>query len=459
MLVFGGHSARATDRGARSLAVLAAAALAALTLIITLTRPAHAMKIQEVQSPGGIKAWLVEEHSVPLLALRFAFTGGNAQDPAGKEGLANFLTAMMDEGAGDLTATQFQERMEEIAMRMGFEDGRDHLYGSVETLTVNRDKAIALLKLALAKPRFDTDAVERIRKQLLASLAYAERDPDKVAGKEWSKLAFPSHAYGKPANGTPESLKSITREDLLAYWKRVFARSALKVVVVGDIDAKALGTMLDQVFGDLPATSGATPVANVMPQSGAQQRVVEMDVPQSVAVFGHGGIMRKDPDFIPAFVTNHILGGGSFASRLMEEVREKRGLAYSVYSYLQTHTHAAVFAGGVATKNDSIAQSLEVIRAELKRMAEQGPTPTELDNAKKFLIGSYPLRFDTNSKIASQLLGILVEELGLDYVDKRNGLIEAVTVEEAKRVAKRLLATDDLIVVIVGKPTKLPGRS
>ena len=459
MPLFGGPRARALESGLRSTAIAVAAVLIALALVVTLTRPAHAMKIQEVQSPGGIKAWLVEEHSVPLMALRFAFTGGNAQDPAGKEGLANFLTAMMDEGAGDLTATQFQERMEEIAMRMSFEDGRDHLYGSVETLTVNRDKAVELLKLALSKPRFDADAVERVKKQLLAGLAYAERDPDKVAGKEWSALAFPGHAYGKPANGTIASVTGITRDDLGAYWKRVFAKSELKVVAVGDIDAQTLGAMLDTVFGDLPAKSGATPVANVAPQVGAQQKVVEMEVPQSVVVFGHGGIMRKDPDFIPAFVINHILGGGSFASRLMEEVREKRGLAYSVYSYLQTHTHAAVFAGGVATKNEAVAQSLDVIRGELKRMAESGPTPAELDNAKKFLIGSYPLRFDTNSKIASQLLGILVEDLGIDYVDKRNGLVEAVTIDDAKRVAKRLLGTDDLIVVIVGKPTKLPGRS
>jgi zinc protease len=347
--------------------------------------------------------------------------------------------------------------MEEIAMRMSFDDGRDHLYGSVETLTINRDRAVGLLKLALNKPRFDADAVERVRKQLLAGLAYAERDPDKVAGKEWSKLAFPDHAYGRPPNGTAESIRSITREDLLAYWQRVFARSTLKVVAVGDIDAGTLGRLLDDVFGGLPKESGATPVPHVAPPAGSKQKVVEMDVPQSVAVFGHGGILRKDPDFIPAFVVNHVLGGGSFASRLMEEVREKRGLAYSVYSYLQTHEHAAVFAGGVATKNDAIGQSLDVIRAELKRMAESGPTPTELDNAKKFLIGSYPLRFDTNSKIAGQLMGILLEDLGIDYVDKRNSLIEAVTVEDAKRVARRLLATDDLIVVIVGRPTKLSG--
>jgi zinc protease len=413
------------------------------------------MKIQTVRSPGGIEAWLVEEHSVPLMAMRFAFAGGNSQDPNGKEGVANFLTAMMDEGAGDLTALQFQERMEEIAMRMSFEDSRDSFYGSFETLTVNRDAAVELLRLAINKPRFDTDAVERIRAQLLAGLAFAEKDPDRVASREWFATAFAGHPYGRPANGTVESVSRITRDDLDAYRRRIFARSTLKVVAVGDIDAPTLGKILDLVFGSLPEKADLAPVPFVEPKPGSSLNVVQMAVPQSVATFGLAGVTRKDPDFIPAFVMNHILGGGGFSSRLMEQVREKRGLAYSVYSYLQPYQHTAIFAGGVATKNDEIGQSLEVIRAELKRMASEGPTPEELDNAKKYLIGSYPLRFDTNAKIANQLLGILQDGLGIDYVEKRNGLIEAVTLEDVKRVAARILRTENLITTVVGQPKNL----
>jgi zinc protease len=421
--------------------------------------PAHAMKIQQVKSRLGIEAWLVEDHSVPLMAMRFSFEGGNAQDPAGKEGVANFMTAMMDEGAGDLKSLQFQERMEEIAMRMGFDDSRDAFYGSFETLTEKREAAVELLRLAINKPRFDADAVERIRKQLLAGLAFAAKDPDKVASNEWYELAFPGHAYGRPTNGTPETIGKIKRDDLEAYRKRVFAKNTLKVVAVGDIDPQTLRTVLDTVFGELPAKAQLVDVPMTAPKAGGEQKVIEMDVPQSVATFGLGAVARKDPDFIPAFILNHILGGGGFSSRLMEQVRERRGLAYSVYSYLQPFHHASIFAGGVATKNEEIAQSLDVIRAELKRLAAEGPTPAELDNAKKYLIGSYPLRFDTNAKIASQLLGILQDDLGIDYVDKRNGLIEAVTIDDAKRVAARLFKTDNLIVTIVGKPKNLPSRS
>ncbi len=436
-----------------------ALSLAASAFLFSAMGSAHAMKIQEITSPGGIKAWLVEEHRVPLMALRFTFEGGNTQDPVGKEGVANFLTGMLDEGAGDLNAQTFQRRVEELALRFSFDDGRDNLYGSFETLTENRDAAVALVKLAITKPRFDADAVDRVRNQLLASLVFAARDPDKLASEKWNAAAFAGHPYGRPSNGTAETLKSITRDDLENYRRRVFARDTLKVVAVGDINAADFGRVLDQLFGDLPAKSELTPVAKVVPKVAEKLQVVEMNVPQSVARFGGNGIARKDPDFMPAFVLNHIIGGGGFSSTLMQEVREKRGLAYSVYSYLQPYKYGAVFSGGVATKNEAMAQSLDIIRAELKRMIEAGPTATELANAKSYLIGSYALRFDTNAKIANQLLAFMQEDLGIDYVDRRNAEIEKVTLDDLKRAGKRIFSLDDLFVTVVGKPTNLPPKS
>jgi zinc protease len=428
--------------------------LAFVALLIPSSK-AQAMKIQVVKSPGGITAWLVEERSVPLIALRFAFEGGTAQDPQGKEGLSNFLAGMLDEGAGDLTAKQFQERVEEIAMRMSFEDSRDAFYGSFETLTENRDKAAALLALALGKPRFDADAVERVRGQLQASIAYAARDPNRVASDQWAAMAFPNHPYGQPATGTPASLKAITREDIAGFWGRTFAKDNLRVVVVGDIDAATLAGLLDRVFGGLPAKAQLKPVAPVEPTAVDKQKIIEMAVPQSVARFGLPAMPRKDKDFITAFVLNTILGGGSMSSRLYEEVREKRGLAYSVHTSVQPYKHTSIFSGGVATKNEEIAQSLDLIRAELARFAADGPTEKELADAKSYLTGSFALRFDSNAKIANQLLWIQQEELGLDYVDRRNGEIEAVTLADVKRVAKRLFDGKDLIVTIVGRPVGL----
>ena len=410
------------------------------------------MKIQEVTSPGGIKAWLVEEHAVPLMAMRFAFWGGNAQDPAGKEGLANFMASTLDEGAGDLNSSKFHERMEELSVRLSFEDDRDALYGSFETLTENRDAGIELLQFAVNKPRFDAEAVERIRNQLRAGIVYADRDPNRVAGKQWSRAAFPSHPYGRPSSGTQETVGTITRDDLAGFHKRVFAKENLSVVVVGDIDAKTLGVMLDKVFGSLPAKPELSSVAATVISKGGKPNIVEMDVPQSVAVFGLGAVDRKDKDFMPLFVLNHILGGGGFASRLMEEVREKRGLAYSVYTQMSLYKNAAVISGAVATKNEQMGQSLQVIKDVLKSIEEKGPSQAELDAAKSYLTGSFALRFDTNAKIANQLLWVLMEGLGKDYIDKRNQLVDAVTLADVKRAAQRIVKVDDLVVTIVGKP-------
>ncbi|HVZ03440.1 pitrilysin family protein [Hyphomicrobium sp.] len=431
-----------------------AAALVILTSLSlsSLSRPAEAMNIKQIQSPGGIKAWLVEEHSVPLISLKYAFDGGNSQDPKGKAGVANFITAMMDEGAGDLKSEDYQERMEDLAMRMSYDDTKDSLYGSFETLTANRDKAVELLKLSVQHPRFDQDAIERIRKQLIANLVYAAKDPGKVAMRGWYAQAFAGHPYARPSAGTVDTVSKITRDDLLDYHKRIFARDNLKVVAVGDITPDELGKLIDNVFGALPAKADLFPVPKVEPVLGGSQRVIEMGVPQSVAVFGLGAMPRMDPDFMTAFVVNHILGGGGFSAKLMEEVREKRGLAYSVYTYIQPDRYTSILVGSVATKNASMAESLDIIRKEMKKMAENGPTQADLDAAKSYLTGSYALRFDTNSKIASQLLGLMQEGFGPDYVETRNKKIEAITLADAKRVAARLLKPENLIVTVVGKP-------
>ncbi len=428
-------------------------AVLVILMLVTFNRPAEAMQIQTVKSPGGIEAWLVEDHSNPMMAMRFSFEGGSAQDPAGKEGMANFLSAMLDEGAGDLDAATFQEKIEDLAVRLSFSDGHDAFYGNFETLTANREAAADLLRLALTKPRFDSAAVERIRKQLLASLVYAAKDPDRVASNEWFALAFEGHTYGRPVNGTESTIGAIQSADLEVYRKRVFARSNLRVVAVGDISPEQLGLMLDKVFGALPAQAELMPVAKTQPVIGGRTKIIEMDVPQSVAVFGFGAMPRKDPDFLTAFVLNQLIGGGGFASRLMEEVREKRGLAYSVYSYLQPLRNASIFSGGVATRNDAVKTSIDLIRQELEAVATNGPNAEEFANAKSYLTGSYALRFDTNVKIATQLLGLMEEGYGPDYVDKRNAMIEALTLDDAKRVAKRLLDTGNMIVTIVGRPT------
>ncbi|HVQ10913.1 MAG TPA: pitrilysin family protein [Methyloceanibacter sp.] len=417
------------------------------------------MKIERVISPGGIEAWLVHSDANPLIAMRFAFRGGSTQDPKGKEGLAYFISAMMDEGAGELGAVAFQEREQALAMRMDFDTSRDVMLGNVQTLTANKDEVFDLVRLALTKPRFDKDAVERVRAQILAGLKFDENDPGTVASLAWDRLAFQDHPYGRPIKGTMASISAIAPDDLAGYVDRVFARDKLVISVVGDIDAATLGKALDHIFGDLPLQSALTPVAEANPPLGPTSEIIEMDVPQSVAQFGHRGIARKDEDFIPAYVLNYIIGGGGFSSRLMEEVREKRGLAYSVHSNLFPFQHGAVFIGNVATKNEAVGQSLDVIASELRRVADQGPTEEEFADAKSYLTGAYALRFESSSSIANQLLWIQIEDLGIDYAARRNELVEAVTLDDIKRVAKRLIEADRLITTIVGKPVAAKSQA
>lgn len=409
-------------------------------------------RIQTVKSAKGIEAWLIEEHSVPLIAMQFAFDGGAAQDPLDKLGLADFLSTMLDEGAGEIKSREFQAELDEMAIKQDFDATHDAFTGSFQTLSRNRDRSAELLRLAINEPRFDADAIERMRGQLISALKMDEKDPDKIASRAWFEAAYGDHPYGRPEKGTLEGLKSITRDDLVAYRRNTFAKDGLTVAVVGDITAAELSQMLDRVFGDLPEHGKLQPVPEVTSLKAASRIVLPMDNPQSVVQFGSQGIKREDPDFIPAYVLNYILGGGGFSSRLMEEVREKRGLAYSVYSYLHPFDHGAVFLGGVATKNDAVDQSIDVVTGELRRIAENGASATELEDAKRYLTGSYPLRFDSSSKIASQLLLIQMDNLGIDYIDKRNQMVEAITVDQIKSVAKRLIRPDELIITIVGKP-------
>ncbi|MFW6076704.1 MAG: M16 family metallopeptidase [Hyphomicrobiales bacterium] len=412
----------------------------------------NGIDIQQVTSPGGITAWLVEDDTIPLIAMRFSFGGGAAADPDEAAGLANFLSDMLDEGAGDLDSEEFQRRIAERSIRMSFNAQRDHFQGSLETLSENREEAFDLLELALTKPRFDAEPLQRVRRQILLNIRQDNEDPNEIASRAFMETMFGDHPYGRPVKGTAESVGAIAADDLKALRQRLFAREHLNIAVVGDVDAETLERLLDETFGDLAESSGLAEIPEPTPAEGPVVTVVERNIPQSVIRFGHAGLTRDDPDFISAYMVNSILGSGGFGSRLMEEVREKRGLVYSVFSSLQPMSHAGLLYGGAATMNERVAETLAVVRQEFERMAEEGPTEAELEDAKTYLTGSYPLGFDSNSKIARRLLSIQQDDLGIDYVNRRNDLIEAVTIDDARRVAQRLIDPDSLVVAIVGQP-------
>ena len=412
---------------------------------------AHGMKIERVVSADGIEAWLMEDHSLPVISLSLLLRGGAALDPASKEGLASMTARLIDEGAGDLDSRAFQQRLADLAITLRFNASLDTFEGSFRTLTENRDETFSLLRMALNAPRFDDEPVTRVRNQILTGLAMAESDPAQIADKVWFRAAFPDHPYGRPSEGTKAGVTAVTADDLRGFVKRRFGRDHIIIGVAGDITADELAPLLHSTFGSLPehATPFEVPDAQV---AGGGVIVVEEDIPQSTVRFGENGIKRDDPDYFAARLLNYTLGSGGFSSRLTEEVREKRGLAYSVYSYIQPMAQGGLVRGGVGTDNARVAESLDLIREEWRRMAEDGVSEDEFKDSKTYLTGAFPLRLTSTGRIASMLATLQYLGLGIDYLDRREELIHSVTLDDIRRVAYRLLHADDLLVVVVGKP-------
>jgi zinc protease len=427
--------------------------LGAIFMTVSLTSEGEAQsttRVDKVVSPGGITAWLVEENTLPIIAMNFAFEGGSAQEPDGREGLANLAAALLDEGAGELDSFAFSKALQDRSIQISFDASRDALYGSMRTLAPELDEAARLLAMAVNEPRFDEEPLDRTRAKIIAKLRSELRDPDAIASKTLTETIFPAHPYGRPTDGTLETVPQLTQDDISNFYKRIAAKENLHVAVVGNISSERLGTLLDEVFGSLPEKPDLKTIEEMTPVAGLHISKTE-DVPQTVIRLAAPGIKRDDPDFIPAFVANHILGGGVFSSRMFVEVREKRGLSYSVYTYLADFDHAGLFAGGASTSNERVQEALDVMLSEISRMGEEGPTQEELDKAKRYLTGSYPLRFDSSTKIARQLVEIQLADLGIDYIDKRNDLIEKVTLEDVKRVSQRLFTVKPTVIT-VGQP-------
>lgn len=420
---------------------------AALFLALFFVLPARAVTIQEVVSPKGVRAWLVQDDFVPLIAIRFSWKGGTTQDPAGKEGLANLMTGLFDEGAGDLPSDAFQERLDNIGAEMSFSATADDIGGSMRMLAENRDAAFDLLSLAVNRPRFDQGPLDRIRQQIITNIKASERDPNTIAAQKFAEVLYGNHPYARREQGTEKSLMAVTRDDLLAFHRRVFARDNLTIGVVGSISPQELGPLLDKIFGNLPEKADLTPVPDAKLALGATTSI-SYKLPQTSIALVYPGVSRKDPEFFAAHLMNHILGGGS-SSRLYREVREKRGLAYSVDSALVIRDHASALTISTATRPDRAQETLQIIRDEVSRMANEGPTEQELAEAKSYVIGSYAVsNLDSSSGIARTLVGLQQEDLGRDYIDKREGIINSVTLDQVKAVAKRLLQADPAILMV-----------
>ena len=430
----------------------AAAGLAAALLFLLWAAPLRAADIQEVRSPGGVTAWLVEEPSIPMLAVEIHFRGGASLDPVGKEGLANLLSGLLDEGAGPLDSQAFQARLEDLAISLSFDAGRDCFSGSLRTFTENTDAAFELLRTSLSEPRFDPEPVERIRSQVISGIRARAENPNTIAGETLFQTLYPDHPYGRPSRGTPESVAAIAVDDLRTFVAERFAKENLVIGVVGDISADRLAGLLDRAFGGLPAKADNIEVPETLAMGAGRIDVIRRPIPQSVLMWALPGIKRSDPDYFAAVLMNRVLGGGSFTSRLYAEVREKRGLAYSVYSAVVPYERSGIILGGVGTQNAQLGESLSLIRTEIDKVAREGITAAELEAAKTYTTGAFPLSLDTNARIANVLVTLQILDLGIDYLERRAELVNRVTLDDVKRVARRILDIGAMTVVVVGDP-------
>ena len=427
-------------------------ALVTFVLVALAGLPASAIDIQQITSPGGIKAWLVEDHSIPFTALSLMFKGGASLDAPGKRGEMALMTALLEEGSGQMDSVAYAEAVEGLGAQNRFDVGDDALTVNARMLTENRDHAADLLRQALVEPRFDADAVERVRAQLQAVIRSEATDPQSIATKELARLAWGDHPYASSINGTAESVAGLTRDDLIAAKDRVLARDRVVVAAAGDISAEELGKLIDKVLGGLPEQGSAPlPQPAVLALKGGVT-VIDWDSPQTVVTFAQPGLPMSDPDFFAAYVADHILGGGGFSSRLMDQIREKRGLTYGVGTGLANGLYGETWQGGMASANDKVAEAVGLIRSEWDRFAQGEVSQKELNDAKTYLTGEYPLRFDGNGKIAGILAGMQLIGLPADYVNTRNAKVEAVTAADVQRVAKRLLHSDQIRFVLVGRP-------
>lgn len=402
---------------------------------------------------ADLDIWLVEDHRLPIINIEFAFIGGASLD-GDQHGLAYLMASLLDEGAGDLDGQEFHKALDETATHLHFSATRDIINGSIKMLKKHKERAADLLHMAMFAPTFTDEATDRVKAQVIASIRSASTSPTEIAAKKMMKLAFGDHVYGNLVKGSEETIATISQADLQATTKQNFNAAHPYMVIVGDVSEQEAEQLVMRIFaGRKISKDNIDAIAEAEFAGIGKSEHHHMDVPQAVVNFALPSIPQNDPDFMTLLVLNHILGGGGFSSRLMEEIREKRGLTYGIHTSLMPLKHGSLITGSAATSADKMDETVKILRQEIIKMHDAGVTAEELDNAKTYLTGAYPLRFDTGSKIAHQLLSMQYFNFGIDFINQRNNLINKVSKQDVERIAARLLDVENMAQVIVG-PTK-----
>lgn len=411
-------------------------------------------RIQHFTTPGGVSVWLVTEPAIPIVSVQMSWKGGTASDPEGLEGLADMVTYQMNEGAGELESLAFQTRMKDLNMSFGCAAERDWTNCSASMLRENAEEAMDLVALAFAEPRFDDGPIERARREFLVNIKRRETNPRFLAGEAMESALYPGHAYAREQSEA--SVNAISRDDIVAHKSELMVRDRVLVTAVGAMTPEDLAPLIDAALGALPESSDlAIPGELTLNAPAAEPILTPLPQPQTRVSFAAPGLQRDHPDFFTAVVANYIIGGGGFESRLMKELRVARGLTYGIGTGLQFGGELALWQGSGQTKNESAGEFVEVIKEILAEAVANGVTEQELADAKAYLIGSYPLSFDSNAKIAANMMSVREQELGIDYFDRRNAKIEAVTLKDVNRVIAEWLSPEKFTFVLVGEPEGL----
>ncbi|MGQ0593201.1 MAG: M16 family metallopeptidase [Gammaproteobacteria bacterium] len=414
-------------------------------------------QIETWNTANGARVYFVRAPELPMVDIRVAFDAGSARD-RGQWGLAGLTNAVLAEGAGGLTAQTLNERFEATGAQFGHSAGREMASVELRSLTESPylERAVETLGLVLQKPDFPAEALERERKLMLTALKQREQEPGAIAEDRFMGVLYRDHPYGSPPHGSAKTLGSLKREDLLGHYRRYYCGRTAIVALVGDLTRPQAASMAEQLVAALPEGAAAPP----LPPAPEIEKPVEIHVPypssQTHIWVGRAGLARLDPDYFPLYLGNHVLGGGGFISRLYKEVREKRGLSYSAYSYFQPMRVAGPFIAGLQTSFEQADQALSVMRDTLAKFVADGPSATEREASVKNITGGFPLRIDSNNEVIDYLILIGFYGLPLDFLDTYVDRIRAVSLPDIGAAFKRRMDPAGLVTVTIGPEGKPP---
>ncbi len=416
-----------------------------------LSKNSDAIQFESLETKNGIKFWLIEDKALPLVSISFSFKGGSILDPVGKSGVTNLMTSLLDEGTQNFTASEYRLFKRENGIKISFSTSKERIEGTFQVVKPRLQEGFYLLHESINKAKFPINEIKKVKSQVEASIKIDNSNISTIASNKFNKFFFKDKLIGRNTKGSLETLGNISRDDIQSIYRSSFIKNRLVIGISGDIEPNLAKKYVDYVFGDLPSKKFINPIS-MLEDLNKGMEIIEMKTPQTTVVFGQKGLGRKDKEYFAARVINYVLGGGGFQSRLYKEIREANGLVYSIYSYLLPYEYAGVIVGGFQTRNQNVGKTIEKVKTEWNRIKTEGITKIELQNAKTYYKGSFSRNFTSTLSIASLLMIVQYYDLGEDYFDKRDLIIDNLKLNELNNLAKNLFDSETLFFMIVGEP-------